>query len=90
MHSDRNTKQSMSHINLATASCPITADVRLNGQQIRSAMFQAKAAGVSVIHFSEGALSGYVKSEVLAWHEVDWNVISAELTWPSHFDFGLY
>ncbi len=69
----------MSNIILATASNLISVDVRSNGQQIRELMVRAKDEGARVVHFPEGALSGYVKSEISAWEEVDWQCVRTEI-----------
>lgn len=69
----------MSNIILATASNLISVDVRSNGQQIRELMIRAKDEGARIVHFPEGALSGYVKSEILAWEEVDWQCVRTEI-----------
>lgn len=42
-------------------------------------MKQAAASKARLGHFTEGALSGYVKSQVTSWQEVDWTAIEEEL-----------
>jgi predicted amidohydrolase len=69
----------MSKIVLATASSLILPNVRANGAHIREMMGQARAEGAKIVHFPEGALSGYVKSEVLDWQSVDWECIRSEI-----------
>jgi len=64
---------------MAGAQTLITLDVRQNGQHIRAAMEQAAASKVRLVHFAEGALSGYVKSQVKSWRDVDWTAIEDEL-----------
>jgi len=64
---------------IAIAQSLVTSDVRQNGLHIRTLMKQAAAAKVRVVHFSEGALSGYVKSQVKAWQDADWTAIAKEL-----------
>jgi deaminated glutathione amidase len=64
---------------LATAFNQITPDARKNGAQIRELMRAAKAEGARLIHFPEGALSGYAKSEILDWRDVDWGLLRSEL-----------
>jgi predicted amidohydrolase len=63
---------------VATASCRITTDVRENGAQIRKLMAEACTAGARLVHFPEGALSGYVKQQVEDWRTVDWTALRAE------------
>jgi predicted amidohydrolase len=69
----------MPNIVLTTAPSLITPDVRANGAQIRKMMDQARAEGAQIVHFPEGALSGYAKSEVLAWQDADWECIRSEI-----------
>jgi predicted amidohydrolase len=68
----------MPNVLLATASCLVTPNVRVNGAHIREMMGQARAEGARIVHFPEGALSGYAKNEVLAWQDVDWECIRSE------------
>ncbi|SRR5258708_11352109 len=65
-------------IRVATASSLITSDVRENGEHLRKLMIAASAAGARLIHFPEGALSGYVKQQVKDWQSVDWGALRAE------------
>jgi len=64
---------------LAIAQSLITPDVRANGTEIRRLMELARAAGADIVHFPEGAMSGYTKSQIKSWNDVDWNA----LVWPS-------
>lgn len=64
---------------LATAQIDISADVRRNGAAIRRMMARAARAGARLAHFPEGALSGYVKSQIKSWDEVDWAMLREEL-----------
>jgi len=64
---------------LATAQSLITPDVRANGAEIRRLMEFARAQGADIIHFPEGAMSGYTKSQIKSWNSVDWNALVAEL-----------
>lgn len=65
-------------ITLATIQSNIGADVRANGGEIRTAMLKAAQAGARLVHFPECALSGYVKSEILDWADVDWTALAEE------------
>jgi deaminated glutathione amidase len=69
----------MRQITLATASVLISTEVPSNGFQIRGLMIEAKKKGARLLHLPEGALSGYAKSEIKTWSEVDWNAIAFEL-----------
>ncbi len=42
-------------------------------------MADARAEGARIVHFPAGALSGYAKSEVLAWQGVDWELVRSEI-----------
>lgn len=64
---------------LATAQIEISADVRRNGSAIRRFMTKAARDGARLVHFPEGALSGYVKSQIKSWDAVDWNALREEL-----------
>lgn len=44
---------------IATAQPWVTPDVVANGEQVRSLMWEANAKGARLVHFPEGALSGY-------------------------------
>lgn len=63
---------------IGAAQCNITPDVRENGRHIRDLMSSARAAGCRLIHFPEGALSGYVKSQIKDWAAVDWKALREE------------
>ncbi|MDC0435375.1 hypothetical protein OAM69_07050 [bacterium] len=71
---------------IATAQSKVSADVRENGREIRNLMCEASNASARIIHFAEGALSGYVKSQIKAWSLVDWNVLDEELQSISVFE----
>jgi predicted amidohydrolase len=64
---------------LATAQIEISADVRRNGSAIRRFMAKAARGGARLVHFPEGAVSGYVKSQIKSWDAVDWNALREEL-----------
>jgi len=66
-------------LKLATAQIEISADARRNGRVMRRAMSQAARRGARLIHFPEGALSGYVGAQIENWATVDWNVLREEL-----------
>lgn len=66
-------------IKIATAQSFVSEDIRANGAEIRELMRQAKGQGAQLIHFAEGALSGYVKSQIHDWQTVDWDELKEEL-----------
>lgn len=57
----------------------VVADVRENGKEIRKLMREASSASAQIIHFAEGALSGYVKSQIKSWSDVNWELLEEEL-----------
>jgi predicted amidohydrolase len=65
-------------IKIATAQSYISTDVRENGREIRNLMQQAREGGASLIHFPEAALSGYTKSQIKSWDQVDWDTLLCE------------
>lgn len=66
-------------ITLATAQSYISADVRENGREIRRLMELAKQQGSDIVHFPEGAMSGYVQRQILDWNDVNWKALEEEL-----------
>jgi predicted amidohydrolase len=66
-------------ISIATAQSLITANVRENGRGIRDLMQRAREQNARLVHFTEGALSGYSLSEVTDWRSFDWAAIREEL-----------
>lgn len=66
-------------IKIATAQSHIDKDVKANGTEIRELMKQAANEGADLIHFPEGALSGYSKKEVKDWQAFDWPNIKTQL-----------
>jgi len=68
-----------SNLPIATAQCPVTADPRANGQQVRALMTRAYEGGARLVHFPEGMLSGYCKAQVKDWDTFDWSTLREEL-----------
>jgi predicted amidohydrolase len=66
-------------ISVATTQSPISADVHSNGRYVRELMLKARERGARIVHFTEGVLSGYSKSEVQHWTAFDWTAIQEEL-----------
>jgi predicted amidohydrolase len=64
---------------IAVAQSGISPDVRENGRRVRDMMSEAKAAACRLVHFPEAALSGYVKSQITDWADVDWSALREEL-----------
>jgi len=68
----------MTSLRIATAQSLVTPDVSANGRHIRELMKQARAIEARLVHFPEGALSGYAKAQIADWSAVDWSCIRAE------------
>jgi predicted amidohydrolase len=66
-------------LTIAIGQSLITADIKRNSLHLREMMMEASRAGARLIHFPEGALSGYVKSQIQSWESVDWNLLEDEL-----------
>ena len=54
-------------IKIATAQSRITASISENGETIRQLMKTVKEQDADLVHFTEGALSGYAKSQIKSW-----------------------
>lgn len=69
-------------VRIATAQCQVTTDARANGVAIRDLMRQAATAGARLVHFPEGAASGYpsdrLRPAMIGW-AVDWTALREEL-----------
>lgn len=76
-------------IRLATAQSLITPDIRANAIEIRRLMELARAHGADVVHFPEGAMSGYTKSQIERWDDVDWDTLVNELEQTAKFAASL-
>lgn len=66
-------------VTIAAAQSRITPDIATNGMHIRELIVQAAANGARLVHFPEGALSGYIKTEITIWDQVDWALLQQEL-----------
>jgi len=62
-------------LDVATCQFPVGADVRENARWIRRQMRRAKARGAQVVHFSEGALSGYAGADFVSHESLDWETL---------------
>ncbi|WP_193170344.1 carbon-nitrogen hydrolase family protein [Nisaea nitritireducens] len=66
-------------LRIATAQLPITSDPETNAAAICDLIREAAASGADCIHFPEAALSGYVKTQIKSWSDVDWKALDASL-----------
>ena len=65
-------------LRLATCQFPVSADIRANGEWIRSQMRQAHDQGADLIHFPECALSGYAGVDLASTGDLDWDALRSE------------
>jgi predicted amidohydrolase len=66
-------------LRIAIAQSRIDRDIRANGREIRGLMRRAAEGGARLVQFPEGAASGYCKSEIASWDEIDWPALREEL-----------
>lgn len=66
-------------IKLAVSSITTDSDPNINRERICAAAKNAAARGARLALFAEGALSGYVKSQIKSWHTVEWNQLEYQL-----------
>lgn len=66
-------------LKLATAQPSISCDPKKNAAGICDLIWDAAVSGADCVHFPEAALSGYVKSEIKSWSDVDWEALDASL-----------
>ncbi|MBO0882601.1 MAG: carbon-nitrogen hydrolase family protein [Mycobacterium sp.] len=70
-------------IRIAAAQSPVTHDHVANGKVVRELMVAAHEAGAKLVHFPEGAMSGYpygkVAKQALADWAIDWASVQNEL-----------
>jgi len=70
-------------IRIAAAQSPVSCDPAANGSAVRTLMRQAHEQRVRLIHFPEGAISGYPGSpqarQALAGWNVDWTEVREQV-----------
>ncbi len=59
-------------LTVATCQFPVSAQVRTNQRHVLRQMRQAKKSGAHVVHFCEGALSGYAGVDFDTFQSFDW------------------
>lgn len=64
---------------IATTQSEVKSSVKENGTEIRRLINVAKEKGASIVHFCEGALSGYAKQQVNEWRNFETDQIKEEL-----------
>ena len=66
-------------LRIAVVQSRIESDIEANGAHIRGLLDDAAAQGARLALFPEGALSGYVKTQVRDWADLDWAMLEREL-----------
>lgn len=66
-------------VKIATAQVSVAKDIRNNGQKIRHLIETAASIGADLVHFCEGALSGYCKNQIQNFEDFNWRDLEDEL-----------
>jgi len=66
-------------IKIATAQSRVEKSIEKNGNEIRKLIKRAKSKGVKIVHFCEGALSGYSKQHLVNTKDIDFDKIRNEI-----------
>lgn len=70
----------MTKIKIATAQSKVEKSVEQNGIEIRKLLKKGKLKGAKIVHFCEGALSGYSKKHLLSVEQIDFEKIRDEIS----------
>jgi predicted amidohydrolase len=62
---------------VATCYFPVDADIRKNGRYVMAQMRMASKRGADVVHFPEGALSGYAGTDFATFRGFNWELLEA-------------
>ena len=62
-------------LSVATSQFPVGDDLQLNTNYVLRQMRQAKTSGAHVVHFCEGALSGYAGTDFDTFQGFDWSLL---------------
>ncbi len=68
-----------SPLKIAIANIETKKDVVSNSKKICAVMTEAKNHGAHIVQFSEAALSGYIKSQISDWADVNWRLLKKQL-----------
>jgi len=69
----------LSIIKIAIAQSRVCSSAEKNGHEIRQLLRQAKGRDATLVHFCEGALSGYTKQQLQDVRNIDFDSIKREL-----------
>ena len=77
---------------LAVSNITTDSDPKVNRERICQAAKDASARGARLVLFAEGALSGYVKSQIQSWSNVDWIGLENELNLVKEYatEYGIH
>jgi predicted amidohydrolase len=62
-------------LHIATSQFPVSADISSNRDHILRQMSEADGHGADVVHFPEGALSGYAGVDFDTFDDLDWSLL---------------
>ena len=65
----------MAQLTVATCQFSVSADIAGNAAQVKGQMTRASRAGARVVHFPEGALSGYAGADFETFDGFDWDML---------------
>jgi predicted amidohydrolase len=65
-------------IRVSTCQFPVSPDLKRNSSRIQKQMLEAKRQRADVVHFPEGALSGYGGVDVKSWDGYNWDALKVE------------
>jgi predicted amidohydrolase len=68
----------MSRFTIATCQFPIQARCERNSDRMASMIESAADQGARVVHFPEGALSGYAGTHFCSWDGFEWNTLQEQ------------
>lgn len=71
----RMSSQRNATLRIATSQFPVSHDLGRNTKYVLRQMRDAKSAGADVVHFPEGALSGYAGTDFDSFRGFDWSLL---------------
>ena len=73
-------KKEMPKIKIATAQSRVEKSIEENGIEIRKLLKKGKSKGAKIVHFCEGALSGYSKNHLVNYGQINFEKIRDEIS----------
>ncbi len=64
-------------LNVATSQFPVSDDLQANTRYVLRQMREAKTSKAHVVHFCEGALSGYAGTDFVSFKGFDWRLLES-------------